>query len=105
TALMYIYMGHMRYEDTKPYEDWFWDKNRIGLVRGYVEKVDTKTKQLEFDDGQKMGYDKLIIACGSKSNEFGWPGQELEGVQGLYSIQDLEGMEYYSQNLQRAIIV
>ena len=24
TALMYIYMGHMRYKDTKPYEDYFW---------------------------------------------------------------------------------
>jgi NAD(P)H-nitrite reductase large subunit len=29
TALMYIYMGHMHYEDTKAYEDWFWEKNRI----------------------------------------------------------------------------
>ena len=28
TALMYIYMGHMRHEDTKPYEDWFWKKNK-----------------------------------------------------------------------------
>ena len=25
TALMYIYMGHMTYEHTKPYEDWFWE--------------------------------------------------------------------------------
>ncbi len=33
-ALMYIYMGHMRYEDTKPYQDHFWAKNRIELVRG-----------------------------------------------------------------------
>ena len=23
TALMYIYMGHMKYEHTKPYEDFF----------------------------------------------------------------------------------
>jgi len=29
TALMYVYMGHMRAEDLKPYEDWFWQKNRI----------------------------------------------------------------------------
>ncbi|MDP4664362.1 MAG: NAD(P)/FAD-dependent oxidoreductase, partial [Salibacteraceae bacterium] len=33
TALMYIYMGHMKYEHTKPYEDWFWEKNRIDLKR------------------------------------------------------------------------
>ena len=105
TALMYIYMGHMRFEDTKPYEDLFWEKNRIQLVRGYVEKVDTNAKKLEFDNGQKLNYDKLIVACGSKSNKFGWPGQELDGVQGLYSVQDLEGMEYYSQELQRAVIV
>ena len=29
TALMYIFMGHMTYENTKPYEDWFWGKNNI----------------------------------------------------------------------------
>ena len=28
TALMYIYMGHMRQVDTQPYEPWFWEKNR-----------------------------------------------------------------------------
>ena len=31
TALMYIYMRHMKYEHTKPYEDWFWKKNRIDI--------------------------------------------------------------------------
>ena len=39
TALMYIYMGHMTFDHTKPYEDWFWKKNRIELLRGYVEDV------------------------------------------------------------------
>ena len=24
TALMYVYMGHMKFENIKPYEDWFW---------------------------------------------------------------------------------
>ena len=33
TALMYIYMGHMKFEHIKPYEDWFWEKNRIELKR------------------------------------------------------------------------
>lgn len=105
TALMYVYMGHMRFEDTKPYEDWFWQKNRIELLRGYVEKVDTKAKALSFDDGKTLAYDKLILACGSKSNKFGWPGQDLDGVQGLYNYQDLQAMEYYSEGLKKAIIV
>ena len=45
TALMYIYMGHMKYEHTKPYENWFWEKNNIELVRDLVENVNTKNKK------------------------------------------------------------
>ena len=32
-ALMYIYMGHMGFAETKPYEDWHWDQMRIERVR------------------------------------------------------------------------
>ena len=93
TALMYIYMGHMKYEHTKPYEDWFWEKNRIDLVEDYVEKIDTAGKRLILREGPAVAYDKLVIATGSQSNKFGWPGQDLDGVQGMYSLQDLALME------------
>lgn len=93
TALMYIYMGHMQYEHTKPYEDWFWKKNRIDLKRAWVQNIDTAAKKLSFSNGEEMSYDKLVLACGSKPNKFGWPGQDLKGVQGLYSYQDLELLE------------
>ncbi|MFK7932083.1 MAG: NAD(P)/FAD-dependent oxidoreductase [Saprospiraceae bacterium] len=105
TALMYIYMGHMRYEDTKPYEDWFWDKNRIDLLRDYVEKIDTQGKRLKLSNSGDLKYDKLVLAVGSKSNKFGWPGQDLNRVNGLYSYQDLEAMEAASEGLERAVIV
>ena len=105
TALMYIYMGHMTYANTKPYEDWFWEKNRIDLVRGYVETVDTDARKLLLAGGEEMGYDRLIIATGSKPNRFGWPGQELDGVQGLYSLQDLEMMDRNTRGIARGVIV
>lgn len=106
TALMYIYMGHMRYADTKPYEDWFWAKNRIELVQAWVERVDVAAKALVTADGRRIGYDKLVLATGSKPNRFGWPGQDLPGVQGLYSYQDLEELERNTaQKVDRAVIV
>lgn len=105
TALMYIYMGHMRFSDTQPYEPWFWEKNRIDLRRGRVNEVNFSGKELIFTDGSKIGYDKLILATGSAPNKFGWPGQDLEGVRGLYSHQDLEYMEAHSEGLRRAVIV
>ena len=105
TALMYIYMGHMRFTDTKPYEDWFWEKNRIDLVHDLVEGVDVNSKSLALKSGETIQYDKLVIATGSSSNKFGWPGQDLQGVQGMYNLQDLQLMEQNSIGLKRAVIV
>lgn len=105
TALMYIYMGHMKYEHTKPYEDWFWEKNKIELKRALVSSVDTGKNKLQFQDGSSLNYDKLVIATGSKPNKFGWPGQDAKGVQGLYSFQDLELMEANTKDIKRAVIV
>lgn len=105
TALMYAYMGHLRPQDLKPYEDWFWTKNRIELLRARVVEVDFEGKTLRTSDGRTLLYDRLILATGSKPNKFGWPGQDLDGVQGLYHWQDLENMERHSAGLQRAVIV
>jgi NAD(P)H-nitrite reductase large subunit len=105
TALMYIYMGHMQYAHTKPYEDFFWEKNRIELKYARVAKVDFGTSELHFEDGEKMVYDDLILATGSQPNKFGWPGQDLKGVQGLYSFQDLETMERDTKGISNAVIV
>ncbi len=105
TALMYIYMGHMTYEHTKPYEDWFWEKNRIQLMKAWVSELDPENKQLITTNGQRLTYDRLIIATGSTSNKFGWPGQDLPGVQGLYSYQDLELMEENTKDIHTAVIV
>jgi len=108
TALMYVYMGHMKFEHTQPYENGFWKKNRIELVKGYITQVIPNEKKLLLDGAEPITYDKLIIATGSKSNKFGWPGQDLDGVQGLYSKQDLDLLEVNAPNKEvckRAVIV
>ncbi len=108
TALMYVYMGHMKFEHTQPYENWFWKKNRIELKNEYVNQVDVKTKTVFFASGNSLQYDKLILATGSKPNKFGWPGEDLKGVMGMYHKQDLESLEKYAPNnnlCKRAVIV
>lgn len=105
TALMYIYMGHMEYEHTKPYEDHFWEKNDLNLVHDHVTNIDSDANMLSLREGQSISYDKLVIATGSKPNKFGWEGQDLKGVQGLYSYQDLQLMEENTKDIERAVIV
>lgn len=104
-ALMYVFMGHMRYEHTKPHEDELWRKSRIDLVRAWVTRIDVGRKVLELDRGPAIAWDELVIATGSRSNKFGWPGQDLAGVQGLCSLQDLELLEKNVVGARRAVIV
>jgi NAD(P)H-nitrite reductase large subunit len=108
TALMYVYMGHMKFEHTQPYENWFWEKNRIDLKKGFVKTIETQNKTLHFAEGDTLHFDKLIIATGSKPNKFGWPGQDLDGVMGMYHKQDLDNLEKFAPNnktCKHAVIV
>ncbi|WP_162054913.1 NAD(P)/FAD-dependent oxidoreductase [Pontibacter pamirensis] len=105
TALMYLYMGHMKYKNIKPYEDFFWGKNRLQLVYDWVTEIDFEGKTLKLQQHDLITYDILILATGSVANKFGWPGQALQGVQGLYSYQDLEAMEANTNSCQRAVVV
>lgn len=105
TALMYVYMGHLKFEHTQPYENKFWTENNIVLKNDHVVKIDPLTQIIHFKTGSVISYDKLIIATGSKSNKFGWPGQDLPGVTGLYSKQDLKYIEENTPGCKRAVVV
>jgi len=97
TALMYIYMGHVRAKDCEPYDRSFYAANRLELVRDRVVQADFSNKKLSLASGEEVSYDLLLLALGSRSNKFGWPGQDLEGVTGLYSMGDLKKIEESSR--------
>jgi len=105
TALMYVYMGHMKFEHTQPYEPHFWERNNIDLLHTRVVSVDTKQKSLKLENQEEFKYSKLILATGSKPNKFGWKGENAKRVSGLYSKQDLESIEMYSNGLKTAAVV
>lgn len=104
-ALMYIYMGHMRYQETKPFEDKLWEEQRIDLLRAWVTQIDTDGHRLELQGGGSLEYDRLLVATGAVSNKFGWPGQDLRGVQGFYSLMDLKKLYESSEGARRGVIV
>jgi len=105
TALMYVYMGHMKFEHTQPYENWFWRKNDIQLIQARVTKLTPDKKLVELQSGDKIPYDKLVLALGSKPRTIPVDGSQLAGVQSLYSKQDLELMEQNSEGVKQAVII
>lgn len=104
-ALMYLFMGQQRYADVKPFEDSTWRERRLELVRDWVVGGDLGRKELRLHRGGRMTFDRLLLATGSKPNRFGWPGQDLEGVQGLYGLPDLVRLHRSVERTHRAVIV
>ncbi len=104
TALMYIYMSHMTFEHTQPYENWFWKKNKIDLVFDRVVDVNTDNQSLSMQSGKSVSYDKLVLALGSIPRPLPTKGVELKGVQSLYSKQDLEQLEN-TKGIKNAVII
>jgi NAD(P)H-nitrite reductase large subunit len=104
-ALMYAYMGHMTVKQLEPYEDHFLDKNRIDRVLDYVTHVDTERRLCFLAAAGPLSYDYLILATGSVANRFGWPGEDLDGVQTFTSMQDLVRLEHNTRDVRSAVIV
>ena len=105
TALMYLYMGHLRYQNLKVYEDWFWAEHQLNLLRAHVTTIDFDKKEVVLDNNSKITYNKLILAIGSEPRQLIIPGEQLAGVQGLYSLQDLENLELYTKNMKQAVVI
>lgn len=105
TALMYVYMGHMRYRDIVPFEDWYWRENKLEMLHEHVEKINFQHKQLHLREREPMEYDVLVLATGSRPAFYNWPGQHLKGVQGLVTLQDLELMELNTKGIEKAVVV
>ena len=105
TALMYVFMGHLKFEHTQPYEIDFWKKNNIDLIFNHVVDVNTVVKKVVFEDNNTLDFDKLVIASGSKSNKFGWKGQDLYGVFSLYSKPDLDKLDELAIGCKRAVVI
>lgn len=105
TSLMYLYMGQVKLQDTVLYEETFWDRNRIERVKARVGQLDASESTITLDNGKKVRYDDLVIATGSQPRRYGWPGQDLPGVGGLYHLQDLERMETRTRDIRKAVVV
>lgn len=104
-ALMYLFMGSMEFDHLKPYEDGFWKRNRIDLVFGHAAGIDTASRRVMIDGGNAIDYDHCIVATGSVPNYGGWAGERSQGVQGLYSLQDLQNLDVSSRSTERAVVV
>ena len=84
-------MGHMKFENIKPYENWFWEKNRLDLIYGKVNEIDTENKVLHLNNNETVSYSKLVIATGSIIRIGLWSLRYLMGIHSSYAPRMMNG--------------
>ena len=57
-----------------------------------IDAVDRINRRVVTADGEHLGYDKLILALGSRARTMTVPGSDLEGIHYLRGISDVDGI-------------
>jgi 3-phenylpropionate/trans-cinnamate dioxygenase ferredoxin reductase subunit len=71
----------------------FYDDPAISLqLDTPIAAIDREAKCLRIEDGDDVGYDKLVIATGSRVRRLPIEGAELKGVHYLRNIADVDGI-------------
>ena len=72
----------------------FFQENSIQLNLGVTaNRIDRDNCIVNLSDGKSIGYDKLVLATGSRVRKLKFPGSDLEGINYLRGIDDAESLK------------
>jgi NAD(P)H-nitrite reductase large subunit len=94
-------LGTMKYRG-----DQFWKNNNVQALTGRTAtKIDFKKKQVELDGGDKISYEKLLIATGGKPFVPRMKGGEKDGVFTFTDLSSAEGLESKLENAKSVVVI
>jgi 3-phenylpropionate/trans-cinnamate dioxygenase ferredoxin reductase subunit len=85
--------GESGRETVYVHDEGFYAEHEIELLLGRtVTSVDTSAEEVELDGGERLRYDRLLLAMGAEPRRLSIPGGELPGVHYLRSVQDSDAL-------------
>jgi NADPH-dependent 2,4-dienoyl-CoA reductase/sulfur reductase-like enzyme len=102
-ALMYVFAGQMRLEDTEPYDRALYSRMGFERVRRRVARLEPRT--LVFSDQTSLSFDRLLLATGSVARPAAWPGSKGPGVHAFVTLDDLSHLDEAAKKGMRAVVV
>ncbi|NNC64184.1 MAG: oxidoreductase [Gammaproteobacteria bacterium] len=84
----------------------FYDQHGVTLTLGTrAEQLEPDRQRITLDDGRKLGYDKLLLATGSRVRRIEVPGADLPGIHYLRTIADADSILGSLDAARRVVIV
>ena len=104
-ALMYVFAGQTSLRDSEPYDRALYERMGFERQSGRVASLDAAGHALVFEDGKQLGYDKLLLAVGSRGRRAPWPGAEGDGLHYFVTLRDLEALDRDARPGMQAAVV
>ncbi|MBI1349490.1 MAG: NAD(P)/FAD-dependent oxidoreductase [Actinomycetales bacterium] len=86
-------------------EAWYRDHDIEVAVGTRAVAVHPAARSIDLIDGQALAYDRLLIATGSSARVLGIPGEDLDGVHRLRTLDDCDRLRDVLRTGQRLVIV
>ena len=84
----------------------FYDNIDVQIKTGsYVESVDPATKEVLVKGGEKIHYDKLLVATGARANKLDAPGNELKGIVTIRDFTDVNKVREAVKGAKNIVII
>lgn len=106
-CLLPDYLAGERDEDTiRIRETNFYQKNNIIVEFGVkAERIDPRRKEVILENGSVVGFDKLLIATGSRSLMPPIPGLDGDNIFGFRTLQDVKHILKALPSTRRAVVI
>jgi len=101
------------YLQDKAPEEWmplrdeaFYKKHGIVLMKGHrANWVDTEQKEIQFEEGDPVSYDKLLVCTGGTPNRLPIAGAEFDNVYTLRSLSDSRLLQQKGKAADKAVVI
>jgi NAD(P)H-nitrite reductase large subunit len=81
------------------------DNNITCLIGERVDQLGIKTGSARLENGQMVGWQKLLLATGGKPIMPQMKGMEKRGVFNFITLKDAEGIDNYLERVKRAVVI
>jgi 3-phenylpropionate/trans-cinnamate dioxygenase ferredoxin reductase subunit len=86
-------------------EGWYAEQGVEVRLGARADRVDPADRAVVLGDGERVPYDRLLVATGVRNRRLGVPGEDLEGVFDLRTLADADRLREAARSASRAVIV
>lgn len=107
-ALMYLYLGSLRFSDVQPYEKNFWKKQKIEIIFAKVTDIFPREKFVQTENKDQISFKACLLALGAEPKKLNIPNEHYHGVvnfTNLFELKKLQELTHSPKKISRAFVI